>query len=131
MTWRGWWWPTPVPASARRSPTGCSSRSSPPRAGRGWASACRSAARSSRGTAAASGWNQTPEGAPSSSSRCRARRQRRPRVADDRLVHVIDDDDAVRDSLALLLDAAGFEVKAYESALAFLEAATPATGCIV
>ncbi|HEX4712833.1 response regulator FixJ [Phenylobacterium sp.] len=38
-----------------------------------------------------------------------------------RLVHVIDDDDAVRDSLAMLLSAAGLAVRSYPSAEAFLE----------
>lgn len=38
-----------------------------------------------------------------------------------RMVHVIDDDDAVRDSLAFLLEAAGYEVKTYDSGLRFLE----------
>jgi two-component system response regulator FixJ len=37
------------------------------------------------------------------------------------LVHVIDDDDAVRDSLAALLSAIGFETRSYASAIAFLE----------
>lgn len=47
-------------------------------------------------------------------------------------VHVIDDDDAVRDSLATLLDAAGFTVSAYASAGAFLEGIERAdSGCVV
>jgi two-component system response regulator FixJ len=37
------------------------------------------------------------------------------------LVHVIDDDDAVRDSLAVLLSALGFETRSYPSATDFLE----------
>ncbi|HEV7384947.1 MAG TPA: response regulator, partial [Phenylobacterium sp.] len=37
------------------------------------------------------------------------------------LVHVIDDDDAVRDSLAVLLSAIGFETCCYPSATDFLE----------
>jgi two-component system response regulator FixJ len=41
-------------------------------------------------------------------------------MSDDRTVHVIDDDDAVRDSLTFLLTAAGFGVVAHESADAFL-----------
>ena len=36
-------------------------------------------------------------------------------------VHVIDDDDAVRDSLAVLLSAIGFEAHSYRSATDFLE----------
>jgi len=48
------------------------------------------------------------------------------------LVHVIDDDDAVRDSLTTLLDASGFEVMAYDSAGAFLAGLDKAqSGCVV
>jgi two-component system response regulator FixJ len=43
-------------------------------------------------------------------------------MRDDRAVHVIDDDDAVRDSLTFLLTSAGFAVTAHESATDFLEA---------
>jgi two-component system response regulator FixJ len=49
-----------------------------------------------------------------------------------RLVHVIDDDDAVRDSIAFLLEAAGFEVKTYDSGVRFLEEYTDQeTGCVL
>jgi len=37
------------------------------------------------------------------------------------VVHVIDDDPAMRDSLEFLLDSAGVRVRSYESAVAFLE----------
>lgn len=48
------------------------------------------------------------------------------------LVHVIDDDEAMRESLAFLLDAAGMASRTYESAVVFLErAAELAPGCIV
>ncbi len=49
-----------------------------------------------------------------------------------RLVHVIDDDDALRDSLRFLLASAKFDVETYESATAFL-AAMPQIkgGCII
>lgn len=48
------------------------------------------------------------------------------------LVHVIDDDDAVRDSLALLLDAAGFPVRVYAAATDFLAVAPSlSAGCIL
>jgi two-component system response regulator FixJ len=48
------------------------------------------------------------------------------------LVHVIDDDDAVRDSLALLLDSADLAVRTYDSALAFLAVASSlVAGCIL
>src|SRR5262249_52964972 len=53
-------------------------------------------------------------------------------MADDHIVHVIDDDSAVRESLAFLLEAADIPVKTYDSAVTFL-AALPdvADGCIV
>jgi two-component system response regulator FixJ len=48
------------------------------------------------------------------------------------IVHVIDDDDAVRHSLAFLLGSAKIEVKTYESATAFLAiAANVKSGCII
>lgn len=48
------------------------------------------------------------------------------------IVHVVDDDPAVRDSLAFLLDTAGFVSRLYESALALLEEADGlAPGCII
>jgi two-component system response regulator FixJ len=47
------------------------------------------------------------------------------------VVHVIDDDDAVRDSIAFLLESAGMVARTYPSAVAFLEAADLAPGCIV
>ena len=53
-------------------------------------------------------------------------------MTNSRTVHVIDDDDAVRDSLGFMLRAAGMEVRAYESAAAFLAQLTKdITGCIV
>ena len=53
-------------------------------------------------------------------------------MASDRTVHVIDDDDAVRDSLSFMLRAAGMEVRAYESAVAFLGARPgELAGCVV
>ncbi len=48
------------------------------------------------------------------------------------VVHIIDDDDAVRDSLALLMEAAGLTAHAYRSAEEFLAGADRAEpGCIV
>jgi two-component system response regulator FixJ len=48
------------------------------------------------------------------------------------LVHVIDDDDAVRDSLAFLLRSADIAVTTHESAAAFLRAGVPSgAGCII
>jgi two-component system response regulator FixJ len=48
------------------------------------------------------------------------------------LVHVIDDDDALRDSLSFLLSSAGIEATTYDSAAAYLgDARRGASGCIV
>ena len=48
------------------------------------------------------------------------------------VVHVIDDDEALRESLAFLLGTAHLEVRAYESATAFLDALPRAEpGCII
>jgi len=47
------------------------------------------------------------------------------------LVHVIDDDEAVRQSLAFLLTAAKIDVRTYESASAFLSALPNVSGCVV
>ena len=48
------------------------------------------------------------------------------------VIHVVDDDAAMRDSLAFLLDVNGFQPKTYESANAFLSAAaTGAAGCVI
>jgi two-component system response regulator FixJ len=50
----------------------------------------------------------------------------------DELVHVIDDDPAVRDSLAFLLETANLTPRTYDSAVAFLEALPEVTsGCVV
>jgi two-component system, LuxR family, response regulator FixJ len=52
--------------------------------------------------------------------------------SDQAIVHVIDDDEAVRQSLAFLLAAAGIEVQTYESATGFLDVATTVkTGCVI
>lgn len=48
------------------------------------------------------------------------------------IIHVIDDDAAIRDSLAFLLEVQGFEVCIYESAVDFLgAAATLSLDCVV
>lgn len=53
-------------------------------------------------------------------------------MASEALVHVIDDDDAMRDSLSFLLESAGFEARTYDSATTFLEGvARLSGGCIV
>jgi two-component system response regulator FixJ len=52
--------------------------------------------------------------------------------SDKAIVHVIDDDDAVRQSLAFLLGTAGIDVQTYESAVAFLDvAAKVKLGCVI
>lgn len=50
----------------------------------------------------------------------------------DRIVHIVDDDEAVRQSLAFLLGSAGLTVRVYESATAFLASLSAVRkGCIV
>ena len=53
-------------------------------------------------------------------------------MPNSRLVHVIDDDDAVRESLAFLLETADYRVQPYGSAIDFLEQLDPSIGgCII
>ena len=53
-------------------------------------------------------------------------------VAPDQKIYIIDDDEALRDSLVWLLESSGYRVAAYASAEAFLAAYTAAmTGCLV
>jgi two-component system response regulator FixJ len=53
-------------------------------------------------------------------------------MAHDAVVHLIDDDDAVRQSLSFMLSASGYAVRVYESAQLFLDAVpTLQPGCIV
>jgi two-component system response regulator FixJ len=53
-------------------------------------------------------------------------------MTNDPVIHVIDDDEAVRDSLDFMLDAAGHRVRTWESALPFLAALDRLDhGCIV
>ena len=53
-------------------------------------------------------------------------------MASDGVIHVVDDDEAMRDSLAFLLTSAGFDAQTYDSAASFLEhAASLTSGCIV
>lgn len=50
----------------------------------------------------------------------------------DGVVHVIDDDAAMRDSLAFLMDTADLQARTYESAIAFLDQLpAPGPGCIL
>jgi two-component system response regulator FixJ len=53
-------------------------------------------------------------------------------MAEAPLVHIVDDDASVRDSLMVLLESAGYAVRAYDSAVAFLQAASDRTaGCVL
>ena len=50
----------------------------------------------------------------------------------DRLVHIVDDDEWVRESASILLDSAGFDIMAHESGVAFLEALPGLEpGCVI
>jgi two-component system response regulator FixJ len=50
----------------------------------------------------------------------------------EQIVHVVDDDDAVRSSLAFVLDSAGMTARTYDSAAQFLETCGPeVSGCVV
>ena len=50
----------------------------------------------------------------------------------DRIVHIVDDDEAVRQSLAFLLGSAGLTVRLYDSASAFLAGLSAVkSGCLV
>ena len=50
----------------------------------------------------------------------------------DTVVHIVDDEEAVRNSLAFLLSGAGFAVRVHESATAFLAVAPQITnGCLI
>ncbi len=54
------------------------------------------------------------------------------RTSRDATIHIVDDDDAVRDSLSLLLSTDGFRVRAHESASHLLASVEPGdTGCVV
>ena len=53
-------------------------------------------------------------------------------MADAPLVHIVDDDEAVRDSLSVLLESADLSVRTYESATAFLDALPGlGAGCVL
>jgi two-component system response regulator FixJ len=52
-------------------------------------------------------------------------------MSTDALVHIVDDDIAVRQALAFLLATDGLAVRVHESASAFLAAVAEPTGCIV
>ena len=52
-------------------------------------------------------------------------------MGNETVVHVIDDDQAVRESIAFLLETADLEVRTYDSALSFLATPDRRLGCIV
>ena len=53
-------------------------------------------------------------------------------MSDNFVVHIVDDDEAVRQSLAFMLSTAGIPVRLYESATAFLDALGSAQeGCLI
>jgi two-component system response regulator FixJ len=52
-------------------------------------------------------------------------------VSNDRTIYVVDDDADFRDSLRLLLEAAGFTVRSYASAGQFLADPVLKTGCLI
>ncbi len=50
----------------------------------------------------------------------------------NRIVHIVDDDEGVRQSLAFMLSSAGLPVRLYDSALAFLAGLTSTQdGCLI
>ncbi|AWU97014.1 DNA-binding response regulator (plasmid) [Azospirillum ramasamyi] len=53
-------------------------------------------------------------------------------MASDLTVFIVDDDDAIRDSLEVLLDCAGFRAESFSTPLAFLESGAPSRpGCLL
>src|SRR5215468_2007019 len=80
---------------------------------------------------------QIPAAARSSSLRCRSLTRRRTAMASENaaaqpVVHVIDDDEGLRESLAFLLRSAALEVRSFESAKAFLDVLPHAIpGCVI
>ncbi len=53
-------------------------------------------------------------------------------MSETRMVHIVDDDEAVRESAAILLDSAGYDVETYNSGSLFLDSVDrEAAGCIL
>src|SRR5215211_9101506 len=97
-----------------------------------WGWACRSRAPSSTRMGERFGWTPIRPVAPSFASRCARSARRNSAMPSDVVVHVIDDDDAVRESLEFLLRTARLEVRTYESAAAFLRILPGVeVGCII
>jgi two-component system, LuxR family, response regulator FixJ len=46
-------------------------------------------------------------------------------------IHIVDDDEAIRDSLRFLLEPEGWEVRTYENAMSLISAELPQAGCIL
>src|SRR5262249_4703325 len=93
----------------------------------------RSAAPLSRRTADRSRSSPIPPAERSFASHCGPRAGRISAMPLDKsIVHVIDDDEAVRQAPAFQLATAGIEARTYESAVAYLQVApTVHTGCII
>src|SRR6185436_9806814 len=85
-----------------------------------WVSACRFRAASSRPTAGGSGRKTGRRAGASSTSRCPSSTAREASMPGRGEIHIVDDDDAIRDSLAFLLDASGWRTRAWPSAESFL-----------
>src|SRR5262249_40233114 len=118
-------------ALPRTSELSCSSRFSPPSA-RAWASACPYRGPLSKRMADGFGWRQTRTVGPFSGSHYAPSARRPPAMPSDSIVHVVDDDEAARDSLEFLLRTAGFDVRTHETAMAFLGALPQVkTGCVI
>ncbi|HUC16961.1 MAG TPA: response regulator FixJ [Acetobacteraceae bacterium] len=52
-------------------------------------------------------------------------------MSEARIIHVVDDDAAVRDSLRLLLESSGLTVRTYSGARLFLTEADDSSGCVL
>src|SRR5215472_13291325 len=98
-----------------------------------WVSACRSAVPLSRPTVDRSWRSPIPPVERSFASRCGPPPGRISTMPPEKsIVHVIDDDEAVREALAFQLGSAGIDVRTYDSAALFLQVAPKVqTGCII
>jgi two-component system response regulator FixJ len=76
--------------------------------------------------------NASTSPATSRTGRVPLRQARRPNMAPEKNVYIVDDDEASRDSIATLLSVAGFRTKSFASGNQFLqEVASLAPGCLV
>src|SRR5579859_4410421 len=123
-------WRMTGPGSTPRSPAGCSVPSIQP-SGQAWGLAFPFAGRSSKPMAAASGQCLVMAGVPNSISRCPAQSWETP-MSHRQMIHIIDDEEAVRHSLAIMLQVAGYAVTAWPGGASFLrEAAHVEPGCVL